>query len=334
MITEGTIAADETVVVNCSGHTFPVESHILGDQYILNLDPKLPNRKEEGLSAALQNLDEQVTTIMVVDDNLNDRRLIRRLLQHYRSYRVYEAHNGAEALKMLEERQPDLMICDLTMPDMDGFTLLEHLKANPVTKDIPVIVVSAKTLTQQDRDLLDVRSESVWTKGGFNTRQLVDHVVRTLGHTPTEITDSPRPVTIASPIPQIEDEAAIDPDRPTIVIIEDNRQDLRLARRYLQASGNFQVIGAATGRDGLKSVYEHHPELVILDLNLPDMDGIAVLEALKSNPDLSDIPVVVMSARELDSDETENLKSKIHSILRKSSLDRADFSAIIEDVLT
>jgi CheY-like chemotaxis protein len=159
-------------------------------------------------------------------------------------------------------------------------------------------------------------------------------VVRTLGHTPTEITDSPRPVTIASPIPQIEDEAAIDPDRPTIVIIEDNQQDLRLARRYLQASGNFQVIGAATGRDGLKSVYEHHPELVILDLNLPDMDGIAVLEALKSNPDLSDIPVVVMSARELDSDETENLKSKIHSILRKSSLDRADFSAIIEDVLT
>jgi len=60
----------------------------------------------------------------------------------------------------------------------------------------------------------------------------------------------------------------------------------------------------------------------------------AVLEALKTNPDLSDIPVVVMSARELDQQETEELKSQIHSVLRKSSFDRAEFNAIIEDILT
>jgi DNA-binding response OmpR family regulator len=121
---------------------------------------------------------------------------------------------------------------------------------------------------------------------------------------------------------------------PTIVIIEDNRQDLRLARRYLQASGRFQVIGAMTGRDGLKAVYEYRPELVILDLMLPDMDGFAVLEALKSSPELSDIPVVIMSAKELDSGEIDGLKSKIYSVLRKSSLDRNDFSMIIDNVLT
>ena len=333
MIGDGTIATGETVVVNCSGHTFPVESHVLGDQYILNLDPNSANHQEEGLSAALQNLDEQVTTVMVVDDNLNDRRLIRRLLQRYRSYRVYEAPNGQEALKILSERQPDLIISDLTMPVMDGFSLLEQLKANPDTKDIPVIVVSAKTLTQQDRELLNSHSESIWTKGGYNTRQLVDHVVKILGHTSTEVSSTSRPVMIASPASTVTDVEPCDPDAPKIVIIEDNRNDLRLARRYLQASGSFQIIGAGTGREGLKAVYEQHPELVILDLMLPDMDGIAVLEALKSNPDLNDIPVVIMSARELSKDETENLKSKIHTILRKSLLDRNAFDVIIGDVL-
>jgi threonine synthase len=88
MLSDGTIGKDETVVVNCSGHTFPAESHILGDQYeryILELktndDATLAF---DSLGAALQNLDEQVTTIVVVDDNPQDRRLIRRLLKSYK----------------------------------------------------------------------------------------------------------------------------------------------------------------------------------------------------------------------------------------------------------
>src|SRR5690606_37725493 len=130
----------------------------------------------EGLGAALQNLDEQVTTIVVIDDNPNDRRLIRRLLQSYKNYRVYEAANGAEGLQVIRDRQPDLVVTDLTMPDVDGFTMLEWLKADPRTAHIPVIVVSAKSLTLHDRKLLEAQSESVWQKGNFETRQLVDHV--------------------------------------------------------------------------------------------------------------------------------------------------------------
>lgn len=328
MIADGTIAPHETVVVNCSGHTFPAESHILGDQYILNLDPRArtENRQEEGLSAALKNLDEQITTILIVDDNLNDRRLIRRLLQRYKSYRVYEAQTGVEALKVVQEHRPDLIVSDLTMPDIDGFTLLEHLKANPETAHIPVIVVSAKTLTQPDLDFLNAHSASVWTKGGFDTRALVDQVVRTLGHAPAEIA-ARRPVTLAN---DNQNAAGI----PTIVIIEDNPQDLQLARRYLKASGSFHVIGATTGREGLKAVYQHHPDLVLLDLMLPDMDGMSVLEAIKHNRELCDIPVIVVSAKELAPEESTRLTNQIHAILRKSTLDRTEFTAIIEDVLT
>lgn len=346
MLIDGIIADGETVVVNCSGHTFPAESHVLGDQYVLNLKieasgaPTLSaKREQDGLSAALEHLDEQVTTILVVDDTLNDRRLIRRLLQRYKSYRVYEAHSGVEALQLVRERRPDMIVADLTMPEMDGFTLLEHLKADPETADIPVVVVSAKNLTADEREMLAANTESVWTKGGFDTRALVDHVVRTLGDDPLAdtkptISDADRAklqAMAASRAPVARDDSPN--PLPKVAIIEDNPADARLTRRYVETSGDYAVIEAASGRDGLKAVFEHHPDLILLDLMLPDLDGFTVLDALKSNHDVADIPVVIMTARDLTSDETVLLHGRIHAILTKSSLDRNHINAIIKDVL-
>lgn len=184
LLHEGLIAAGERVVVNCSGHTSPAESFILGDQYAISVemrDGEGGAAPRDGLTAAFQQIHEQVTTVLVVDDTANDRRLIRRLLGTYKKYRVLEADNGQAGLQAALEHHPDLIVADLTMPVMDGFTLLEHLKANPATMAIPVVVVSAKDLTDIERDLLNNLSESVWTKGGYNTRQLVDHIVDTLG---------------------------------------------------------------------------------------------------------------------------------------------------------
>jgi CheY-like chemotaxis protein len=345
LLVDGTIAPGESVVVNCSGHTFPAESHVLGDQYVLNLklqdEPTLSaKRQSDGLSAALEHLDEQVTTILVVDDTLNDRRLIRRLLQRYKSYRVYEAHSGVEALQLVHERKPDMIVADLTMPEMDGFTLLEHLKADPETASIPVVVVSAKNLTVDEREMLAANTESVWTKGGFDTRALVDHVVRTLGDQP--LSDTKPTLTPADRaklqamaggrVPSVRDDEALK-RLPKVVIIEDNPADSRLTRRYVETSGDYSVIEAASGRDGLKAVFEHHPDLIMLDLLLPDLDGFSVLDTLKSNHDVADIPVVILTARDLTHDETVLLHGRIHAILTKSSLDRNHINAIIKDVL-
>ncbi|MCA9904485.1 MAG: pyridoxal-phosphate dependent enzyme, partial [Anaerolineae bacterium] len=168
LLYDGIIELGETVVVNCSGHTFPAESHVLGDQYLLNLELDAQAKHAEssdGLAAALQSLDEQVTTVLVVDDNADDRRLMRRLLRAHKNYRVFEASSGREALKVMEEHLPDLIISDLSMPEMDGMTLIEQIKWNPDTAHIPVVVVSAKSLTPQDMTLLDRYTESVWSKG-------------------------------------------------------------------------------------------------------------------------------------------------------------------------
>ncbi|MBE2268489.1 MAG: pyridoxal-phosphate dependent enzyme [Anaerolinea sp.] len=177
LLSDGTIQQDEVVVVNCSGHTFPAESHVLGDQFLHSLELE---GKTEGLGAAFSQLDEQVTTILVVDDNPNDRRLIRRMLTTRKQYRVFEAQDGADALRVIGEQAPNLIVTDLTMPGMDGFTLLERLKADARTAAIPVVVLSAKSLDAADKDLLERFSESVWTKGDFETRALVDHIVTAL----------------------------------------------------------------------------------------------------------------------------------------------------------
>ncbi len=341
LLRDGTIAPGETVVVNCSGHTFPAESHILGDQYILNLEldqrgsRTTSSRQEEGLGAALERLDEQITTILVVDDTLNDRRLIRRLLQRYKQYRVFEAQNGVEALKMVREHRPDLVVADLTMPEMDGFSLLERLKSDPETAAIPVIVVSAKNLTDHDRQVLATHSESVWTKGNYDTRALIDHVVRTLGDTPLNLSAGQmrRLEELDEPGAQTKVSSSLDALRRPVVVIDDNPDDLRLMRRYLESTRKYRVIAADSGRAGLKAIYEHHPELIVLDLMMPDMDGFAVLESLRSNAELRDIPIIVISAKTLSPDEQQKLASGIHALLGKSSFERTQFLSIINDIL-
>ena len=308
LLTDGVIQPGETVVVNGSGHTFPAESHVLGDQYLLNLDL---GTRAEGLSAALHQLDEQVTTILVVDDNPNDRRLIRRLLRAHKHYRVFEAHSGSDALRIVQDNPPDLIVTDLTMPEMDGFTLLERLKSSPATAAIPVVVVSAKSLTPDDQALLERYSESVWLKGGFNTRQLVDYIVDTLGDVPAARQ-------------QAGEEAR------SVVIIDDNPDDLRLARRSLETTGDFRVSEAQTARDGLRLIYEQHPDLIILDLMLPDMDGFAVLDVLHNDSSLREIPIIVYSAKELNSDE----RTHVELVIEKANFDRNQFISMVNKALT
>lgn len=333
MLSDGSIAPEQTVVVNCSGHTFTAESHVLGDQYVLDLQLSAasPNHKRDGLDSALRGLDEQVTSILVVDDNPADRRLIRRLLQRYKRYRIHEAGSGKEALNIMRDHQPDLIICDLTMPEMDGFMFLEHLKANPDTASIPVVVVSAKTLTEQDTQLLARYSRSVWAKGGFDSRALIEHVVETLGDDPTYKPGDG--VELRPAVSQKLKTQSVRRWAARVVIIEDNPSHMRLARRLLESDGNYDVVEALSGRDGLKAVYEHRPDLIILDLMLPEMDGITVLQTLKDDPALRDIPVVVVTAKEMTQPERDALEVQTASILSKGSMDREKFLYVVQSVL-
>ena len=182
LIRNGTIKLEERVVVNCTGHTFPVEKHVLGEQWAVDvhLSKDQSPAPREGLQAALENLDEKTTTVLLIDDNPDDALLIRRLLEGRKAYRVYRAKDGWEGLSMARQKLPDLIVSDLTMPRMDGFALVEELKLDPRTKDIPVVVVSAKDITAEERTRLNGHIEALYQKGSLSTRKFVDQVIHVI----------------------------------------------------------------------------------------------------------------------------------------------------------
>ncbi len=337
LVQEGYIHPDEIVVVNCSGHTFPAEKHILEDQYVLDLELGEQNlapstapatQIEEGLGAALERLDEQVTTIVVIDDNPHDSRLIRRLLQSHKNYRVFEANNPIDGLDLVRHRKPDMIVMDLTMPEMDGFNMLNALKTDPDTADIPVMVISAKTLTASDRERLS-KAHSIWQKGNFNTRELVDRVVDALG---TEQTDAEITQTIRV-APPVTAEVPKRGNRRRVLVVDDNRRDARLMKRILESNQTFTVYESYSAQEALDAIDEVGPELLILDLLLPDAPGESLLEEIRSLPDYANLPVIVFTAKNLNDAENRFFHDRNVPIWKKGELDRQELLKNIDSMI-
>jgi len=182
MIQQGQIGKDELVVVNCSGHTFPVEKHVLGDQWEIDVHLSVDQTPapRDGLLTALDHLDEKTTTVLLIDDNPDDAHLIRRVLEARKSYRVFYASDGQEGLRMAQQKVPDLIVLDLMMPTIDGFGVLEAIKEDDRTRQIPVVVVSAKDLSSEEWKQLTSKTEGIYQKGSLPTTKFVDQVVEVI----------------------------------------------------------------------------------------------------------------------------------------------------------
>jgi threonine synthase len=181
LVRNGQIKPSDTVVVNCTGHTMAIESNILGEGWARDVDLTTPQLRrefpEEGLLAALNQLSvERFPRIAIVDDSPDARRLIRRILQAQGDYSLFEASDGDQAIALAQREQLDLIILDLMMPEIDGFTVLDSLKASPKTATIPVIVVTAKELTSQEKERLRGQIYSLMQKGEFLSDDLLDEV--------------------------------------------------------------------------------------------------------------------------------------------------------------
>jgi threonine synthase len=182
MLRNGDIDSEELVVVNCTGHTFPVEKHVMGDQFAVDVelsDSQSPAPKE-GLQAALENLDERTTSVLLIDDNGDDSLLVRRLLEGRKNYRIFTANDGWDGLSQARQKIPDLIITDLMMPELDGFGLVEELRLDPRTKDIPIVVVSAKDITPEERKRLNGHVDALFQKGSLRPRKFVDEMINVI----------------------------------------------------------------------------------------------------------------------------------------------------------
>lgn len=178
LIRAGVIKPSDTVVVNCTGHTMPAEPSILGENW--SRDVKFPSMEEtpqEGLLSALNQVaPERFPKIAIVEDTTEARRLIRRILQSQGNFTILEASNGREGLELIQRELPDLVILDLMMPEMDGFTVIEALRSKQETATIPVIVATAKELTPDEKNRLGGHIQALMQKGDFLNDEFLEEV--------------------------------------------------------------------------------------------------------------------------------------------------------------
>jgi threonine synthase len=190
MVQEQLIQPDETVVVNASGHTFPIEKQILETESIRShtrvqnlegeilksIETDMAHLHQEGLLTALERLDDRVKSIAIIEDELDARILLRRILQYHRKYKIFEAADGTHGINLIRSEKPDLVLLDLMMPQVDGFTVLDTMKADQELRNIPVIVITAKDLSREERKRLSGRVESLLQKGEFMEEQLFESI--------------------------------------------------------------------------------------------------------------------------------------------------------------
>jgi threonine synthase len=185
LVSQQMIEPDDVVVLNCSGHTFPVEKFLLGDNWAQSVELTEQERlaqmpQEEGILTSLERLDRRVRRVAIIEDNPDATLLLRRVLQAHGEYQIDEAPDGRAGLEMVRQHPPDLILLDMMMPELDGFGVLDGLKEDERLKDVPVIVVTAKDLTATEKRRLSGRVKGLLQKGTFLSTDLLDDVMKTI----------------------------------------------------------------------------------------------------------------------------------------------------------
>ncbi len=219
-------------------------------------------------------------------------------------YIIQVVRNGKEALEAIEITVPDAMILDLMMPEVDGFEVLKSIRSQEKTAQLPVLILSAKHVTKQELSFL--KGNHIYQliqKGDVNRNELLTHISNMIISVEPIIDGKRKPSgkTIGG--------------KSHILLIENNEDNITTIKALL--GENYEILIAKDGLSGIEKAKNHLPDLILLDLHLPDMDGQNVLNELKKDSALSGIPVVVITARAMKGDREELLSSGFDDYITK-----------------
>ena len=243
----------------------------------------------ERLASVLRSLcgDRPAPHILVIEDDEDTRSVIRQTLERA-GWSVAQAEHGRQGLDRVAERRPDVIVLDLMMPEMNGFDFLDALRENPEWRGIPVLVLTAMDLTDEDRRRLNGEVERILQKGASAREQLLDEVGRVL----------------ASVVAR---RAARDGCAVTkILYVEDNDDNVYMLRGRLTRAG-FTVVVAGDGEQGVAMATSEAPALILMDLSLPVLDGWEATRRLKAAAETSSIPVIALSAHAMEGERARAL---------------------------
>jgi CheY-like chemotaxis protein len=223
--------------------------------------------------------------VLVVDDDPTARELIADQLKA-EGFSVATAASGLEGLKLAKDLRPIAITLDVMMPDLDGWSVLAALRQDPELAEIPVIMV---TILDEQR-----RAASLGAAGYLTKPIDRERLHRLVGRFRA-------------------------PARATrVLLVEDDADQRERVRAWLEGQ-QWIVQEAANGREALARLQAEKPDVILLDLMMPEMDGFAVVAALQKEPRWRDVPVIVITARDLDAKDRERLNSGVQSVLVKET---------------
>lgn len=260
-----------------------------------------PEKPVSGEVVSAQKPAKMPQSVLVIDGDA-------RVVDYYRQYlegkdvSLFVHTTGEDAIEVAKTRQPETILLDILLPDVSGWQVLEGLKNNPHTAHIPVVICSII----EDR---------------FRATQLgaADYLVK--------------PIIKPDLVTVLENIGRAHQPLKKVLVIDDHADDILLIRRILEAR-DCLVLSAANGEDGLAVIHHNRPDLVILDLTMPKLDGFAVLELLSAEADFAELPVIVITARELNKDERTRVSNRAAAVLSKGHFTDADLLEYVDTYLS
>ena len=253
----------------------------------------------------------------MTEDDPVDRGFIARTLAED-GYDVREAASGSECLARVAERIPDAITLDLVMPGMSGFEVLDALRSDPATRQVPVIVVTARDLSREERDHLRGRVGSVLEKSRISPGTLLSEVGRTLARLAGTSHGAQRragTVTPARPAPA---------GGRRVLVVEDSEPAIVQVRSALESAG-YTVDVARGGEEAIERMRSVPPDGIVLDLMMPRVDGFAVLERMRGTPATARTPVLILTAKDLTREDLGRLSANnVRQCIQKGDVDRAE----------
>ncbi|WP_349631354.1 HAMP domain-containing protein [Bradyrhizobium sp. AUGA SZCCT0222] len=231
------------------------------------------------------NLEAGDTILLIVEDDPHYARVLIDLARD-KGFKVLVANRGAEALELAKQFQPTAVSLDVFLPDMLGWTVLSQLKHNPLTRHIPVQIIT-----------LDEDRQHALARGAFS---FVNKPTTTEG--------------VSAALSQIKEYAK--PRRKRLLIVEDNAAE-QMSIKALLDHVDIEILTTDTGAGALSTLRDNPCDCVVLDLRLPDMSGFEVLDQIRNDEALSNVPVVVFTGRELSAEEDAELHTMARSIVVK-----------------
>ena len=262
------------------------------------LAEKLSFEPEEPLSSR-PHVDDSRPLVLVVEDDRQASELINQYLSEA-DYAVAQAFDGEQAIEMARELRPYAITLDILLPKKDGWEVLAELKSLPETKDIPVVILS---ITEDRLQFgLNLGAIEYFVKP-VNKEQLIK-AVRRAG-------------------------AVFKKEKLTVLVVDDEPKTVELLTDELRAEG-FDVLQAYGGQQGIDLAVEAHPDVIVLDLMMPEVSGFDVVRQLRAHPEAMEIPVLIFTAKDLTEEDRQKLEGHVQIIVSKSGSGKEDLLRELE----